>query len=283
MCAGLGYASGMNPFMRHIAACKNADLPGDRIALRLGVHPDPVGWVGPAAAGTVRRFAGVAESLDGLTLADPAALQDLARALVAAGHGRWRREAFDVRAYPDGPVLAEVDRGLLPVLGIQAQGVHVNGLVRRADGLHLWVAVRAANKALDPNKLDHIVAGGVPAGLTPWETLIKEAGEEAAIPPDLAARAVPVGRIGYAMERAEGLRRDLLHCYDLDLPDSFVPHPADGEVARFELWPVTHALELVRDGCSFKFNVNLVLIDLFVRSGLIVGDQAAELRGALAV
>jgi hypothetical protein len=271
----------MNLFMRHIAACTNAVLPGDRVALRLGSHADPVGWVGPAAAGTVRRFEGVAETLDGLTLADPAALQDLARALVAAGHGRWRREAFDVRSEPDGPVLAEVDRGLLPVLGIQAQGVHVNGLVRRADGLHLWVAVRAANKALDPNKLDHIVAGGVPAGLSPWATLIKEAGEEASIPPDLAARAVPVGRIGYAMERGEGLRRDLLHCYDLDLPDSFVPHPADGEVARFELWPVAHALELVRDSDSFKFNVNLVLIDLFLRLGLIVGAEAAESRTAL--
>jgi len=174
-----------------------------------------------------------------------------------------------------------VDRGLLPVLGIQAQGVHVNGLVRRADGVHLWVAVRAANKALDPNKLDHIVAGGVSAGLTPWQTLIKEAGEEAAIPPDLAARAVPVGNIGYAMERGEGLRRDLLHCYDLELPDDFAPFPADGEVARFELLPATHAMELVRDGDAFKFNVNLVLIDLFIRLGLIVGDQATELRAAL--
>ncbi len=282
MLAPLRYRIRMDPFMRHIAACTNAILPGDRVALRLGAHPDPVGWVGPAAAATVRRFEGVAETLEGLTLADPGTLQDLARALVAAGHGRWRREAFDVRADPDGPVLAEVDRGLLPVLGIQAQGVHVNGLVRRADGLHLWVAVRAANKALDPNKFDHIVAGGVAAGLTPWETLIKEAGEEAAIPPDLAARAVPVGKIGYEMERGEGLRRDLLHCYDLYLPEDFVPHPADGEVARFELWPVTHALDVVRQGDAFKFNVNLVLIDLFVRLGLIADDQAADLRGALA-
>jgi 8-oxo-dGTP pyrophosphatase MutT (NUDIX family) len=282
MLAPLRYRRRMDPFMRHIAACTNAILPGDRVAFRLAGTPHPVGWVGPAAAATVRRFVGVIESRDGLTLADPTDLRDLCHALVAAGYGRWRREAFDVRADPDGPVLAEVDRGLLPVLGIQAQGVHVNGLVRRADGLHLWVAVRAANKALDPNKLDHIVAGGVPAGLTPWQTLIKEAGEEAAIPPDLAAHAVPVGKIGYAMERGEGLRRDLLHCYDLELPDDFVPHPADGEVARFELWPVTHAMELVRDGDAFKFNVNLVLIDLFIRLGLIVGDQAAGLRAALA-
>ena len=268
--------------MRHIAACTNAVLPGARVAFRLGRAPDPVGWLGPAAADVVRRFAGTAATADGVTLADPTTLPALTAALVAAGHGRIRGEMFDARAHPDGPVLARVDRGVLPVLGIQARGVHVNGLVRGADGVRLWVAVRAADKLLDPGKLDHIVAGGIAAGMTPWQTLLKEAGEEAAIPPALAARAVPVARIGYAMERDEGLRRDLLHCYDLDLPEDFVPHPADGEVARFEAWPLARALATVRDGDAFKFNVNLVLIDLFIRRGLIVGGQAEALRAALA-
>jgi 8-oxo-dGTP pyrophosphatase MutT (NUDIX family) len=280
--AVFGYSGPMDPFLRHIQACKNATLPGDRRAFRLGACQGPVGWMRPAAASVARAFPGVAATSDGVTLADPGALQSLARALVAGGHGRWRGEAFDVRADPDGPALARVDRGLLPVLGIQAQGVHVNGLVRRADGWHLWVAVRAADKLLDPNKLDHIVAGGIPAGLTAMQTLVKEAAEEAAIPPELAARAVFAGRLGYAMDRPEGLRRDLLHCYDLELPDDFVPHPTDGEVSRFELWPITHALEMVRGGDSFKFNVNLVLIDLFLRLGLIVGEQATVLRAALA-
>jgi hypothetical protein len=278
----VGYAHGMDPLMRHIAACTNAILPGGRLAFRLGTEPAPVGWAGPAAAATLRGFPGIGELPDGVRLADPARLQDLARALVAAGHGRWRGEAFDVRARPDGPVLGQIDRGLLPMLGIRAQGVHVNGLVRGRDGPMLWVAVRAADKLLDPGKLDHVVAGGVPAGMTPWQTLLKEAGEEAAIPPDLAARAVPVARIGYAMERAEGLRRDLLHCYDLDLPADFVPRPTDGEVAHFELWPVARALETVRQGDAFKFNVNLVLIDLFLREGLVGGREAEALRAGLA-
>ena len=277
----LRYALPMDPFMRHIAACTNAVLPGDRLGFRLGREPAPVGWVRPEVAAVLQGFPGVAGTPDGVTLADPAALPALAHALVAAGHGRWRGEAFDVRARPDGEVLGQVDRGVLPVLGIQAQGVHVNGLVRRPDGPLLWVAVRAADKLLDPNKLDHIVAGGVAAGMTPWQTLLKEAGEEAAIPPHLAARAVPVAQIGYAMERGEGLRRDLLHCYDLDLPEEFAPHPADGEVARFELWPIARALDAVQQGDAFKFNVTLVLIDLFIRLGLIVGAQANALTSAL--
>ena len=65
------------------------------------------------------------------------------------------------------------------------------------------------------------------------------------------------------MERPEGLRRDLLHCYDLDLPEDFVPRAADGEVESFELWPIARVLQTVRDTDDFKFNVNLVLIDLF--------------------
>ena len=71
---------------------------------------------------------------------------------------------------------------------------------------------------MDPGKLDHVVAGGVPAGLSPAETLEKEGWEEAGLAPELARMAEPVGVVAYAMERPEGLRRDVLHCYDLVLP-----------------------------------------------------------------
>ena len=173
-----------------------------------------------------------------------------------------------MRASGDGPVLATVDRGVVPVLGVLATGVHVNGLVQRPDGPHLWVARRSADKALDPGKLDHLVAGGVPSGLTPRETLLKEAAEEAGVPAALAETAVETGTISYAMERSEGLRRDWLVCYDLMLPAEFQPVATDGEVAGFELWPMARVIDRVRDTDDFKFNVNLVLIALFRRLGL---------------
>lgn len=263
-------------FLRHIRACNNARLPGNRLAFRIGAAQ--VGWVTPDFAARLAECPEIHAGLDGLTLADAAALPVIARRLSDAGCFRWRREAFDIRAEPDGPVLAQLDRGALPSFGVLALGVHVNGLVRRLDGLHLWVARRAANKALDPGKLDHIVAGGVPSGLTPGETLVKEAEEEAAIPSELAVQAVRVGQISYAMERAEGLRRDLLHCYDLEMPEAFVPRAADGEVEAFELWPIDRVMRTVRDTDDFKFNVNLVLIDLFLRERLIGGSGAVELR-----
>ena len=265
--------------LRHLRACRNAILPGRRLAFRIG--DATVGWVTPGFAAVLRDQPAITAGPDGLLLEAPERLSTIARALADAGHFRWRGEAFDVRADPDGAVLAQIDRGALPVFGIAAVGVHVNGLVEGPDGPHVWVARRAASKNLDPGKLDHLVAGGVPAGLSPAETLVKEAAEEAAIPAALAGMAVPVGRFDYAMERPEGLRRDRILAYDLMLPEGFVPRAADGEVAGFELWPLARALAAVRATEDFKFNVNLVLIDLFLRRGMVPAAEAGVLRAAL--
>jgi 8-oxo-dGTP pyrophosphatase MutT (NUDIX family) len=247
--AGLKGETMDDGYLRHVRNCNNAVLPGERLAFRIGGAQ--VGWVKPAFAARL------------------AAFPEIARRLSDEGCYRWRREEFDIRAEPDGPVLARLDRGGLPSFGVMAVGVHLNGLVRRPDGLHVWIARRAADKQLDPSKLDHVVAGGVPAGLTPAETLVKEAEEEAAIPASLARQAVPVATITYAMERPEGLRRDLLFCYDLEVPAEFQPEATDGEVEAFELWPIARVMQTVRETDEFKFNVNLVLIDLFRRQGLI--------------
>jgi 8-oxo-dGTP pyrophosphatase MutT (NUDIX family) len=270
-----GRADGL---MRHILACNNADLPGRRVRLLVGPHP--VGWVLPETAGVLRAVPGVATNQAGLTI-DATATGEAARALVAAKLARWRDEVFDLHDDTTGACAGRIDRGALPALGAQAYGVHLNGRVRRADGFHLWVARRRDDRPLDPGKLDHLVAGGMPAGLSQMETLVKEAQEEAGMPAALAVRAVPVGVIAYAMERAEGMRRDRLYCYDVDLPDDFIPAPADDEVAGFELWPIERVLATVRETDAFKFNVNLVLIDLFLREGLIAEPEASRLRRAM--
>ncbi|WP_270936930.1 NUDIX hydrolase, partial [Falsiroseomonas oryzae] len=205
-----------------------------------------------------------------------AALERIATSLAGRGHFRLRGEPFDVRATPDGPVLARLDRGALPPFGIISQGVHVNGFVRRADGLHLWVGWRSKHKPVAPGQLDNIVAGGIPAGLDAERTLVKEAEEEASLPAEVATRAVPVGRVSYVMANDEGLRRDVLHCYDLELPAGVVPRPQDDEVERFELRPAAEVLRIVAEGGPVKFNVNLVLIDFALRHGLLAALTEAE-------
>jgi 8-oxo-dGTP pyrophosphatase MutT (NUDIX family) len=263
--------------LRHIYACTTARLPGARVPWRIGAQV--VGYAAPALTDALAPYA----DRDGpaLVLRDPAGLEALVVEFGACGLFRVRDEAFDVKAVAGGPALARVDRGALPALGLLAEGVHVNGLVRTPDGPCLWVGRRAPHKALDPDRLDHLVAGGVPAGLTPTETLVKEAAEEASIPPELARQATWHGTVAYAMERPEGLRRDVLHCADLWLPAGFVPRPNDDEVVAFALWPLPRVVAAVRATDDFKFNVPLVLIDLFIRMDLLPADEAAMLRAAL--
>lgn len=270
--------SSIAKLLAHIAACHSASLPGDRLALFSGPHH--IGYVAPDLAGRLLDVsAAVTRIGDRLNLA-PSALPEL-NAIAARLGLNLRGEDFDVRETPGGPALAVLDRGALPGFGVIGIGVHLNGIVRRPDGIHLWVGRRAADKKLDPGKLDHLVAGGVPAGLTPLQTLIKEAEEEASLPAALLAGAKLAARFAYNMERAEGLRRDVVYAYDLELPESFVPVPADGEVECFSLWPLAQVLEVMASSDDFKFNVNLVLIDLCIRQGLITGENARLLGSAL--
>ena len=266
--------------LRHVAASRNAVLPGGRLPFRLG--PNRVGWLTPDLAERVVAE-GARRDDAAVVLDDLAALPRLARRLADAGALRWRDEAFDVRATPDGPALAQLDRGAVPSFGVLSQGAHLNGLVRRAGAAWLWVSRRAADRLMDPGKLDHLAAGGMTAGHTPGSTLLKEAEEEAGLSPDLLRDARQVATLSYATERPEGLRRDVLHCYDVDLPESFAPRSMDGETEAFELWPLRQVLDRVRRTNDFKFNVNLVLIDLFLREGLVdpAGPEGGRLRAAL--
>jgi len=264
--------------LAHIAACRTAVLPGARLPLYAnGRH---FGYLTQANAA---RLAAIEPSA--VVTADrvemPAALLPRLNGLAAAMGIRVRAEDFDVREDAEGPSLGVLDRGALPSFGVIGVGVHLNGLVRRADGLHVWVAKRAANKKLDPGKLDHLVAGGVPAGYSPFQALLKEAEEEAGLPEAMAKQARQVARFRYNMERPEGLRRDVLYAYDIELPDNFMPHPMDGEVESFALWPLARVAEVLATTDEFKFNVALVLIDLLLREGVYTGTQAEILRAAL--
>ena len=279
----------MGSLQRHIDTCNDLASLAGLTPWRIG--PARVGWLTAEMAQRLRPLRGAFRpGGDGLELAADEefearskALGEVAGHLAAAGVVTLRREAFDVRAGPDSEPLARLDRGALSPLGVISQGVHVNGRVRRPDGLHLWVGWRSKDKSVAPGKLDNLVAGGVPSGLSPTQTLLKEAAEEASMPPALAARARQVSRVSYRMSDGPGIRRDVLHCFDLDLPEDFAPKPADDEVERFELWPAERVLRTVRETSDVKFNVNLVLIDLFLREGLVdpEGEEGRRLRGGL--
>ena len=265
--------------LRHIHALNRWE-PERFLPLRLGGRR--VGWIRrdflPALAPFPGVFATGSAAVDIVPAAGPDALTDAIAAAVRhlADEGAlpaWRGEWFDVTAEDGGRPLFRIDRAALPRFGIRAAGVHLNGFVRRADGLHLWIARRAADKKLDPNKLDNMVAGGIGAGYGPRETLVKEAEEEASLPPEIARQASAAGIVSYRMEREQGLRDDVLYLYDLEMPEGLVPRPNDDEIADFTLMPAGEVLAMVRDTDLVKFNVNLTLIDFFVRHGILTPDD----------
>lgn len=187
--------------------------------------------------------------------------------------GLWRGERYPVVWVFGQPPLMEMERAAVPWLGVRAFGPHMTGFVRRPDGLHIWVPRRAYDKPTYPGQLDNTVAGGQPANIGLHDNLIKECGEEAAIPPDLARRAVAVGHVSYWHQSGPTLKPDVMTCFDLELPADFVPRAADGEVHAFELWPARRVFKTVRDTTEFKYNCNLVLIDFFLRHGLMRADD----------
>lgn len=196
------------------------------------------------------------------------ALNEVARALSESGlFSGWRNEQFPVSSSFHSPPLARLDRSAIPVFGVRAYGVHVNGYVRDGNSLLLWVGRRAGNRPVDPGKLDHLVAGGLAIGLDPRETLFKEGQEEAGLPDDLLSKAHPVNAIRYRILRDGWLRNDTIFVYDLELPPDFVPTNRDGEIAAFELMPLDKVEAILAEGDAFKFNVALVVIDFMIRHG----------------
>lgn len=200
------------------------------------------------------------------------ALRPLAEAGLLRG---WRDEPYEVAARPGQPVLFTMERAAIPKFGVIAAGIHVNGFVRDEDGgIRMWIGRRALDKANSPGKLDQIVGGGKPAGSSVRETLLKESEEEADLSEAIAGRAVPVGAVTYRTERSEGLRRDVLYVFDLELPKGVVPRNTDGEISEFYLWPLERVIETVRESDEFKFNCALVVIDFLIRHGYIGHDEA---------
>lgn len=160
------------------------------------------------------------------------ALQRLAVALRDEGlMPGWRNERHDLLD-ENGTVRFSIERAAFRTFGLQARAVHVNGST--ASG-KLWIARRAANKATDPGMLDNLAAGLVASGESPDDCMVRELGEEAGVPPDLAQHARFTGHIHSQRRVPGGLHDELLHCYDLQLPDDFAPVNADGEVSEFML------------------------------------------------
>ena len=181
----------------------------------------------------------------------------------------WVGELYAVnQQYGEEPVFL-MERAAVSFFGVRGYGVHVNGLVEKADGMYIWIARRTKDKPFWPGQLDQMVAGGQPAGIGRLENVIKESAEEANIPEYIASTAEFVSTIHYRGASSRGMNVDTLFNYDVYLPEDFVPENTDGEVDEFILMPLEEMAHLTDTSTEFKDNCNLVNIDLLLRRGLI--------------
>ncbi|KAI2634035.1 thiamine pyrophosphokinase-related protein [Xylaria nigripes] len=189
----------------------------------------------------------------------------------------WRREVKPVYG-PTGELLFSINRAAFPLLGIVAYGVHMVAFSRnsRGDVKGLWIQKRSHNAANYPGFLDNTVAGGMATGEKPFDTLIREAQEEASFTKEMVCRrAKACGTLSYFHTRkAEmggevGLLQPGVHfLYEMEMPRDVKPKSHDKAVEGFRMMKPGSIREEMLAG-RLKPWFALVVIDFFVRHGII--------------
>lgn len=184
------------------------------------------------------------------------------------------------------PAPIRLERFAAPLFGICSRGAHLTAYVRDTEdrpdgtsgGLRIWVARRGADLHTYPGMLDTTVAGGVKAEDTPLGCILAESDEEASLPYDYVQRhVVPTGVVTYVTQsRKTGqILPTILYVYDLELEEGMVALPKDGEVEGFYLMTVEEVTKAMMRG-EFKPNCCLVMLDFFVRHGLVTEENERD-------
>jgi isopentenyldiphosphate isomerase len=201
-------------------------------------------------------------------------LDKIILSLISLGYIKtYLNEPYPVTAGDRSLSLMTIDRSAVSHFGLRSFGQHLCGYVQKKDGIHSWVARRARDRYIAPGKLDNMVAGGLPWHISLQQNLIKECAEEAGMEEDLSRQSQATGTISYFAESDKGLKPDTLFCYDIELPESFVPVCTDGEVESFELMPINDVMEIICNTDDLRPNCNLVIIDFIIRHGLLDPEQ----------
>lgn len=282
--------------------------------LRVAAHPNTtLGYVLPSVAEVLRGLSAWELNDDERTLTLIAGENEEERSMIVAATTRamretghfavlkgWRNELYPVYG-PNKELLFSIERSASPLFGVVSYGVHCTAYTyvdeedetpsqetstqeEKRKTLKLWIPRRAATKQTYGGLLDNTVAGGLATGETPLPCLIREADEEASLPSSLVSSlAKPAGCITYFSirdKRAGGetglLQPECQYIYDLPLPADVVPQPKDGEVEEFYLWGIDEVRDRLRKG-EFKPNCAVVLLDWFVRHGVLAQEDEGDL------
>jgi 8-oxo-dGTP pyrophosphatase MutT (NUDIX family) len=264
-------------------ACTHASLAGPELpALPFYAGGEVVGWLRPSFADRLRRWPHVFEVGDTFvvlrtrpdtpaerTAAMATVTRELARDGVIPG---WRDEPVSIAGRYAAPELFRVERAATRPFGFLAYAAHMNVFARIGGRVHVWIARRSAQKAIDPGKLDNLVGGRIAAGMSVDETLRKEAWEEAGMPPALLADVSCIGAVRVEYSVPEGLHREILFVHDLWVPPDFKPVNQDGEVSEIRLAPVEEVIQDILAG-EFTLDAGAVMVDGLLRLGAVLPED----------
>ncbi|KAI5116834.1 hypothetical protein M0805_009604 [Coniferiporia weirii] len=209
---------------------------------------------------------------------------------VIGGH-MWRNELYPVYSNPFGSQTPEttefeVERAASSLFGIVTYGVHLTIYKppnpNSGEETMIWVPTRSKTKQTWPGYLDNTVAGGIPSGMSPFESLVKESMEEASIAENVVRKHTrSVGAVSYFFQKnGRWLQPEVEYVYELKVPsgvtaeelESFRPKPLDDEVESFELLPLSEIISRMHKKL-FKPNCAIVLIDFLIRHGHVTPDN----------
>ncbi|KAK0624856.1 thiamine pyrophosphokinase-related protein-like protein [Bombardia bombarda] len=262
-----------------------------------GVEP-PVGIVHPTVVDALREQPGwdINDTADFRTITiegnDEASRSEAVARTFASLRGmdkfvvlsRWRDELKPAYG-PNNEILFNVERAAVPLLGIVSYGVQLSVYSYDVDTKlpRIWISKRSMTTANYPGLLDNTTAGGCRTGEDPFESVVREAKEEASLPDDVVrSSARACGTIGYfhfrddkAIGETYLLQPEIEFLYEMELPDGVQPETNDHEVEWFQLWDV----EMIKDGLTqrlFKPSYTLVIVDFFVRHGVLTPSNEPD-------
>jgi 8-oxo-dGTP pyrophosphatase MutT (NUDIX family) len=256
----------------------SALAPPDEPLRPLRVDGYAVGWVNGLRAARLAAFDYVFRADDDTISFVPSlsdaqarteALDRVTRTLAAEGAlTSWRDERYAVAPDVGAAPWFVLERAAARYFGVRTFAAHVNGLVGEAGDVSMWFARRSATKATDPGMLDNLVGGGIAAGQTIAETVIKESWEEAGLLAALAGSARRTGTVEIRRVRPDGLQRETIFIHDLKVPREFVPAGQDGEVVEHRLVGLDAAARLIANGSGpdvVTIDASLVVLDCLMR------------------
>lgn len=179
----------------------------------------------------------------------------------------WRDEKVDV-ADTEGQVLFALERAAFRPLGLLSNAIHINGLTYDDGEWKFWIGRRSPHKAVEPNKLDNLVGGGVTSGERIEEAMLREAAEEAGLSEAQLQDAEQCGCRLSIRPVSRGLHRENLHIFNVVLPAGVVPVNQDGEVAGFMLMPPHDLAQAMAEGRLMN-DALLATLDAYARYGLL--------------